>query len=93
MCVVTVTFQIHPEQIDAFLPLIIDNARVSRQSEAGCQLFDICRDMNEVFLYEVYDDRAAFDTHLGSKHFKAFDAAIQHMVVDKHIRLFDEVIR
>lgn len=93
MYVVTVTFQIRPDQMEAFLPLMVDNARVSRQSEAGCQLFDICRDKNEVFLYEIYDDRAAFDAHLGSKHFKAFDAAIQGMVVDKHIRLFDEVIR
>lgn len=93
MYVVTVTFQIHPDHMESFLPLMVDNARVSRRTEAGCQLFDICRDKNEVFLYEIYSDRAAFDAHLGSKHFKAFEAAIKGMVVDKQVRLFDEVIR
>ncbi len=93
MYVVTVTFQIHPEHMEAFLPLMVDNARTSRKVEAGCQLFDVCCDNNEVFLYEIYTDRAAFDDHLQSAHFRRFDAAIQDMVIDKQVRLFDEVIR
>lgn len=29
-----------------------------------------------VFLYERYDDRAAFEAHLASTHFKTFDAMV-----------------
>lgn len=93
MYVVTVLFQIKPGKTDAFLPLMTDNARTSREVEKGCQVFDICRDGDEIFLYEIYDDRAAFDAHLASDHFRSFDAAVSNMVTDKHVRLFDEVFR
>jgi autoinducer 2-degrading protein len=93
MYAVTVTFHIHPEQIDAFLPLMIDNVRMSRTVETGCQHFDICRDGADVFLYELYDDRAAFDAHLASTHFKTFDRATAAMIAAKDVRLFEDVIR
>ncbi|MFY0679229.1 MAG: antibiotic biosynthesis monooxygenase [Thalassovita sp.] len=93
MYVVTVTFKIHPGQMDQFLPLMVENARTSRKDEAGCQLFDVCRDGDEVFLYEVYDDRAAFDLHLESAHFKAFSAKVDTLVAGKELRLYQEVIR
>lgn len=93
MYAVTVLFKIKPGQMQAFLPLMTENARTSRAVEAGCQQFDICRDGDEVFLYELYDDRAAFDAHLASVHFTEFDAAVSDMVAEKHVRLFEEVIR
>ncbi|HCI20551.1 MAG TPA: antibiotic biosynthesis monooxygenase, partial [Alphaproteobacteria bacterium] len=39
-----------------------------------------------VFLYEVYDDRAAFDAHLSMPHFKSFDAATAGMIRSKKVR-------
>jgi autoinducer 2-degrading protein len=39
-----------------------------------------------VFLYEVYDDRAAFDAHLSAPHFKSFDAATAGMIRSKKVR-------
>ncbi|MEM7522936.1 MAG: antibiotic biosynthesis monooxygenase [Pseudomonadota bacterium] len=39
-----------------------------------------------MFLYEVYDDAAAFDAHLASDHFKDFDAAVAPMVAAKTVR-------
>lgn len=93
MYVVTVTFDIDPAQWEVFLPLMVENARVSRESEPGCQLFDICCDAPSVFLYEVYDTRAAFEAHLKSAHFKAFDAAVAKMVTGKTVKTFGEVIR
>lgn len=93
MFAVTVTLHIHPEQVDAFMPLMVQNARTSLSAEAGCGQFDICRDGNVVFLYELYDDRAAFDAHLATAHFKAFDSATADMIATKDIKLFDEVIR
>lgn len=93
MYAVCVTFKIHPEKIEDFLPLMVANARTSRVEESGCQMFDVCVRDGEVFLYEIYDDRAAFDLHLASAHFKTFDASVAHMVASKQVAFFDEVIR
>ena len=42
---------------------------------------------NSVFLYEVYDDEAAFETHKLTLHYGAFNQAIGGMIVSKSIRL------
>ena len=94
MYVVAVTFHIQPDKIKAFMPLMLAQARNSLSKEPGCQVFDVCRNPDEaekVFLYEVYDDRAAFDAHLASDHFKTFDAAISDMVDEKHVSLFHRI--
>ncbi|SET48115.1 putative quinol monooxygenase [Oceanicella actignis] len=95
MYAVTVTFRIKPGRMDAFLPLMLANARTSLAEEPGCLQFDVCRAPGEdvVFLYEIYADRAAFDAHLASAHFKAFDVEVAAMVEDKRVALFEEVLR
>ena len=88
MYVVTVEFAIDPARWDEFLPLMHDNAARSRSVEPGCRQFDVCVDparSDVVFLYELYDDRAAFDAHLASPHFKAFAAATEAMIVKRHV--------
>ena len=76
MYVVTVEFKVRPEFLGQFLPEMIANARASTTTEAGCRQFDVCtdpRDTSRIFLYELYDDRAAFEAHLATAHFKEFD--------------------
>ena len=93
---VVVTFQIEPDQMAAFLPLMLDNARASLATEPGCRQFDVATDParpEEVFLYELYDDRAAFDAHLGTAHFKSFDAAIAPMVREKSVKTYARVVQ
>lgn len=92
MHVITVDFTIHAQQLAAFMPLMLENARVSRQTEPGCRRFDVCRDParpERVFLYEIYDDRAAFDAHLAAPHFKAFDTAVKAMVASKAAHAYE----
>jgi len=87
--VVTVEFTIDPAQFEQFLPLMLDNARRSREDEPGCRQFDVSVDDTRpgfVFLYELYDDRAAFDHHLASPHFVSFAAATTKMITDRVIR-------
>jgi quinol monooxygenase YgiN len=87
--VVTVEFVVNPETWDAFLPLMVDNARQSRTTEPGCRQFDVCTDPQvsaTVFLYELYDDRAAFDAHLATPHYLAFAAATREMITGRTIR-------
>lgn len=91
MHIVTVEFTVKPEHVAAFMPLIVDNARASREQEPGCRQFDVCVDPaapEVVFLYEAYDDRAAFDVHLATAHFKSFDAAVADMVAGKTVRTY-----
>lgn len=87
----SVTFRLHEGHLDEFLPRIVENARTSREVEPGCRVFDVAIPEavpDTVFLWEIYDDRAAFDTHLSSLHFKTFDAATATMVASKTVEFF-----
>ena len=89
MYVIIVNFEIDPEQIDAFLPLMRENAAASTRDEPGCRQFDVCHNPDHpsyVFLHEVYDDRVSFDAHLSMPHFKSFDAATTGMIQSKKVR-------
>lgn len=94
MYVVCVTFKIKNENIDQFMPLILDNANASFVQEPECHQFDVCVDEHDksiVFLYEIYDNEAAFKDHLASPHFKEFDAAVVNMIADKKVRIFTRI--
>lgn len=94
MFAVTVQFTIKDGKMEAFLPLMRENALTSLKEEPGCHQFDVCTDPTtpqEVFLYEIYDDDAAFEAHLASSHFQAFDAGVAGMVAAKTVRTFTEV--
>lgn len=94
MFAVVVTFRIRPNQMGTFLPAMRANAQTSLAEEPGCHRFDVCTDPdrpNEVFLYELYTDRAAFMVHLASDHFVAFDAHVAEMIATKDVRTYAEV--
>ena len=87
MYLVAVTFRIRPAHADDFLTRVQQQAADSL-TESGCQRFDVWQsptDPATVFLYEIYDDRAAFDVHLDSEHFKAFDAEVSSWIADKAV--------
>jgi len=95
MYAVCVVLRLHPGKRDEFMPMIQKNARTSLLEEPACHRFDIASDSGDadaVFLYELYTDRAGFDTHLASDHFKLFDAASTHLVADKTIVTWDTVL-
>ncbi|RLJ58853.1 quinol monooxygenase YgiN [Litoreibacter meonggei] len=94
MFALAVTFEIDPAQLDAFKVAMLENANTSLKDEPGCRQFDVCMDTarpTEVFLYEVYDDEAAFKAHTASAHYAAFQSAIDGMVTGKDVRFFNEV--
>jgi autoinducer 2-degrading protein len=89
MYVVTVDFTIRTEHAKAFLHEMKKNAKTSAVIEPGCRRFDVCIDPNDmtiVFLYEIYDSRAAFEAHLASAHFKEFESIVAPWVSDKRVR-------
>lgn len=95
MYAVCVTFEIQPGEMSAFLPLMHAQAQNSLAREPNCHQFDVCHTVGSetVFLYELYTDRAAFDAHLQSDHFIAFDRETSAMVAAKSVDLFASVFR
>ena len=92
MFVVCVEFEIEPGQTDVFMAAVRTNAEQSFNQEVGCRQFDVCQDRqfpNSVFLYEVYDDEAAFETHKLTPHYGAFNQATGGIVANKSIRLLN----
>ncbi len=74
--VLQVQLRIKPENVEAFMPQVLDNAKNAR-SEPGCKQFDVLvdpKDRTKVMLYEVYADESAFDAHLQTAHYKKFFA-------------------
>jgi autoinducer 2-degrading protein len=86
---ITVAFTLRPGTREAFLALVRANAASSVADEPGCHRFDVLLPSEDagpdVFLYEIYADRAAFDRHLVAPHFLSFDAATRPMVERKDV--------
>jgi quinol monooxygenase YgiN len=88
MYAVCVELQVKPGQLEAFLPLMKANAAASMADEPGCVQFDVVQseqDDHLILLYELYTDADAFQAHLGTAHFKSFDAAVADMLSDKSV--------
>ncbi len=91
MYVVIVDFVAKPEHVESFRTEMIRNAKASLADEPGCRQFDVsvaADDPAKIFLYELYDDRAAFDAHLKTKHYREFDAKTAPWVAAKAARHF-----
>lgn len=90
MFVVAVTYEIKPEWRAEFRRAILQNAAASQRDEPGCRQFDVCFADEDArcFLYEVYDDSAAFDAHRATPHFAAYDATVKDWVASKQIAIY-----
>lgn len=91
MFVVIVFFEAKAAHAAEFKAAIAENAAASVADEPGCQQFDVAQDPNDpssFFLYEIYDDEAAFKAHLESDHFKHFDSISAPWTADKKVMTF-----
>lgn len=91
MFVVTVSFQIYPEQIERFMPDMLANAKASVKLEENCLQFDVCQSKDSphmVFLYEVYRSQEDFKQHMSMPHFLDFNSKTQAMVQSKSVHTF-----
>jgi quinol monooxygenase YgiN len=87
--VIVVEFKIREGQMAAFRTLMDENARASCRDEPGCRRFDVLsspKDPDHILLYEIYDDRAAFEAHVKTPHFAVFNAESAPLVADKAVR-------
>lgn len=63
---------------ERYISGIIENAGSAVRDEPGCSRFDVIQDANDdhkIWLYEVYDDEAAFKAHAQAPHFLKFREA------------------
>ena len=91
---ITVDFRLKAGAHEAFRRAIDANARASFRDEPGCRRFDVLEpkgDSERILLYEIYDDRAAFDAHVRSAHFAAFQAEVADLVSEKSVIEYDLV--
>ena len=75
MHVVIAPIQIKAGYKDQFIKELIEDARGSVNEEPGCLRFDVIQDANDpnrIWLYGVYRDEAAFQTHTQAPHFIKF---------------------
>ena len=94
MFVVSVIFDVEPQHADQFLVRVRQQAQDSLDFEPACHRFDVCIDpqrLGRIYLYEIYTDRDAFDEHLASDHFKAFDAEVGPITMDKQVDIWQLV--
>lgn len=88
MFVVLVQFIVKAGNEQAFLERVCRQAADSLQLESDCRQFDVCRDdrnPRRILLYELYTNAAAFDAHLHSSHFVAFDHDVRPWVEHKSV--------
>ena len=90
---ITVAFELVEGAFPEFHRLVAENAAQSVLLEPDCLRFDVLTPADamqptHVFLYEIYRDRAAFDLHLASDHFRQFDQRSRDLVVSKIVAAY-----
>ena len=92
MYIITVEFEVNPGDVAPFRDAVLLQAENSLTKEPGCRIFDVAQSSEfetKFFLYEIYDDRAAFEAHLETDHFCEFDQLVQPYVQDKQVVAYD----
>lgn len=92
MLIITVRFVVKQQYLAAFSQRMREQAKDSLELEPACRRFDIGADgadPRKIFLYEIYDDVAAFDAHLTSAHFRSFNAQTQDWIESKVVERWD----
>jgi (4S)-4-hydroxy-5-phosphonooxypentane-2,3-dione isomerase len=83
-----VDIDVVPGQIENYLAAIEEVGAAAIKTEPGCSEFDITisqKDPNRLFIFEVYDNAAAFDAHLKSDHYKKYAAAVKDIVAKREV--------
>jgi quinol monooxygenase YgiN len=89
--VIIVDFRLRPGSMDAFRELVDANAADSCRLESGCRRFDVLVPVAEpdrIVLYEIYNDRDAFEAHLNTPHFASFNRESSPLVATKSVSEF-----
>ena len=88
--VLLVELQMNPGQLDAFLARVGIHRTNVLDNEPGCKGFEVlvpAEGEDTVFLYEVYADQSALDTHLKTPYMQEYLADTGPMIASRKRRL------
>jgi quinol monooxygenase YgiN len=91
--VLQVQIRIKPENVDAFMAKVLENA-ASARDEPGCRQFDVVvdpKDATSVMLYEVYTDEKAFEQHQQTAAFKKYLAEAVPLLASRERHVWKRV--
>lgn len=94
MYIVTVRFTVLAGEVERFIALMGENARLSVSLEPGCRQFQLSRTPEaprEFFVYEAYDDLAAFQAHAATEHVQRIAPALGPLIEAKDVRKYTSV--
>lgn len=93
MHAVVVAIEVKPAFLDEFRSAIKANAAASLNTEGGCRRFDICESATgpNFLLYELYDDEAAFKTHLQTRHYLEFATAAPEWISSQRMEQYSRL--
>ncbi|WP_460418102.1 putative quinol monooxygenase [Pseudomonas sp. microsymbiont 2] len=78
--------RVKPGTADTFLSAIKANAAASVATEPGCLVFDVSQDRDDahvIYLYEIYQDDAAYDAHTQTAHFRDSRPLVEPLIVEQ----------
>ena len=92
--VLQVNIRIKPENVDAFMRMVIENGKAAR-SEPGCRQFEVLVDPDDrtkVMLFEIYDDQKAFEVHQAGAAFKKYVAEAVPLLASRERQFWKEAL-
>jgi quinol monooxygenase YgiN len=84
MITLSVSLQVVPDHLEAFVKAVRTQAERSFNDEPGCLFFEVGQDLaddHHFTLYELYADEAAVEAHRSAPHFAIWRAAVAEHVV------------
>jgi quinol monooxygenase YgiN len=87
--VLQVDVRIRPENVEAFMRKLAENAAAAR-GEPGCEQFEVLvdpKDSTSVMLFEIYADEKAFEQHQQTPAFRKYAAEAVPLLAsrDRHV--------
>jgi (4S)-4-hydroxy-5-phosphonooxypentane-2,3-dione isomerase len=92
--VLQVNIRIKPENVDAFMPMVIENGKAAR-GEPGCRQFEVLvdpEDKTKVMLFEIYDDQKAFEAHQAGAAFKKYVAEAVPLLASRERHFWNKAV-
>lgn len=96
MIAVCVSIAVKKGMETRLLEAVSIQAQRSLAREPDCRRFDVSHRIgedtcHEIFLYELYTDKAAFEAHLATPHFLSFDHSSADCIKRKNVLIYDLV--
>lgn len=88
MYAISVVFEAVSGRAAALEEALLVQAANSLREEVSCLRFDVARDPvkeGRFFLYEIYEDEAAYNAHRETPHYKSFSEKTASLVASKTV--------